>query len=154
LEVLYAIASLAETYWADARRLHPREVVAEFEKTLFNELDLMREAANAAQLKRNFAGSELLYVPEVYWDFCRPNVLTMERIFGILMVRMEALRAAATDIRRLAENGVEIFFTQVFRHNFFHADMHPGNIFVDVTTPLDPKYVAVDFGIVGTLDAR
>ncbi len=154
VEVLYAIAGLAESYWPEAHRLHPVEVVAEFERTLAVELDLMREAANAAQLKRNFAGSDLLYVPEVYWDFCRPNVLTIERIFGIQVDDLEALRAAGTDIKRLAENGVEIFFTQVFRHNFFHADMHPGNIFVDVTDPARPKYMAVDFGIVGTLDAR
>ena len=154
VEVLYAIARLAEAYWPEARRLHPREIVGEFEKTLGNELDLMREAANAAQLERNFAGSDLLYVPKVYWDYCRPNVLTLERIFGVQVDDLPALRAAGTDIRRLAENGVEIFFTQVFRHNFFHADMHPGNIFVDVTDPLAPKYVAVDFGIVGTLDER
>ena len=154
VEVLYAIAELAEHYWPEARRLHPMEVVAEFERTLANELDLMREAANAAQLKRNFDGSELLYVPEVHWDFCRPTVLTMERIFGIQVDDIDALRTAGTDIQRLAENGVEIFFTQVFRHNFFHADMHPGNIFVDVTNPARPKYVAVDFGIVGTLDSR
>ena len=154
VEVLYAIAGLAEKYWTEAHRLHPVEVVAEFERTLAVELDLMREAANAAQLKRNFAGSDLLYVPEVYWDFCRPNVLTIERIFGIQVDDIEALRAAGTDIKRLAENGVEIFFTQVFRHNFFHADMHPGNIFVDATNPTQPKYVAVDFGIVGTLDER
>ena len=154
VELLYSIASLAEAYWPEARRLHPTEIVAEFEKTLANELDLMREAANAAQLKRNFEGSELLYVPDIYWERCRPNVLTMERIFGIQVDDIEALTRAGTDIKRLAENGVEIFFTQVFRHNFFHADMHPGNIFVDVTEPLRPKYVAVDFGIVGTLDAR
>jgi ubiquinone biosynthesis protein len=154
VEVLHAIAALAETYWPDARRLNAREVVAEFEKTLANELDLMREAANAAQLKRNFAGSELLYVPEIYWDYCRQSVLTMERIGGIQVDDMAALRAAGTNIQRLAENGVAIFFTQVFRHNFFHADMHPGNIFVDVTNPDHPKYVAVDFGIVGTLDER
>src|SRR5262245_19247526 len=154
VEVLYAIARLAEAYWPEARRLHPREIVAEFEKTLGNELDLLREAANAAQLERNFAGSDLLHVPQVHWDYCRQNVLTLERIFGIQIDDLVALRAAGTDIRRLAENGVEIFFTQVFRHNFFHADMHPGNIFVDVTEPLAPKYVAVDFGIVGTLDAR
>src|SRR5690606_31757162 len=98
--------------------------------------------------------SALLYVPEVYWDYCRPSVLTMERIFGIQVDDIDALRAAGADIKRLAENGVEIFFTQVFRHNFFHADMHPGNIFVDVTEPAWPKYVAVDFGIVGTLDTR
>jgi ubiquinone biosynthesis protein len=154
VEVLYSIARLAEAYWPEARRLHPGEIIAEFEKTLGNELDLMREAANAAQLERNFAGSDLLYVPKVHWDYCRPNVLTLERIFGVQIDDLAALRAAGTDIKLLAENGVEIFFTQVFRHNFFHADMHPGNIFVDVTHPLAPKYVAVDFGIVGTLDAR
>ena len=154
LEVLYALASLAEDYWSEARRLHPIAVVAEFEKTLHSELDLLREAANAAQLKRNFAGSEMLYVPEVYWDFCRPSVLTLERISGIPINQIDELRRRQTNIRVLAENGVEIFFTQVFRHNFFHADMHPGNIFVDVADPERPKYVAVDFGIVGTLDAR
>ena len=154
VEVLYAVARLAEAYWPEARRLHPREIVGEFEKTLGNELDLMREAANAAQLERNFAGSDLLHVPQVHWDYCRPDVLTLERIFGVQIDDLAALRAAGTDIKRLAENGVEIFFTQVFRHNFFHADMHPGNIFVDVTNPAAPKYVAVDFGIVGTLDER
>ncbi|HEY3517158.1 MAG TPA: ubiquinone biosynthesis regulatory protein kinase UbiB [Gammaproteobacteria bacterium] len=154
VEVLYAIAGLAERYWPEARRLHPVEVVAEFERTLAVELDLMREAANASQLERNFLGSELLHVPEVHWDYCRQNVLTIERVVGIQVDDIDALRAADTDIKRLAENGVEIFFTQVFRHNFFHADMHPGNIFVDVTDPKQPKYVAVDFGIVGTLDER
>jgi ubiquinone biosynthesis protein len=154
VEVLYALAALAEDYWSEARRLHPIAVVAEFEKTLACELDLLREAANAAQLKRNFAGSELLYVPEVYWDLCRPSVLTLERISGVQINQIEELRRRRANIRVLAENGVEIFFTQVFRHNFFHADMHPGNIFVDVTDPERPKYVAVDFGIVGTLDAR
>jgi ubiquinone biosynthesis protein len=154
VEVLYAIAALAEAYWPEAHRLHPVEVVAEFERTLAVEVDLMREAANAAQLKRNFSGSDMLYVPEVYWDYCRPNVLTIERIVGIQIDDIAGLRAAGTDIKRLAENGVEIFFTQVFRHNFFHADMHPGNIFVDVTDPSRPKYAAVDFGIVGTLDER
>ncbi|HET7608541.1 MAG TPA: AarF/UbiB family protein, partial [Gammaproteobacteria bacterium] len=154
VEVLYAIAGLAERYWPEARRLHPVEVVAEFERTLAVELDLMREAANASQLERNFAGSALLHVPEVHWDYCRQGVLTIERIVGIRVDDLDALRAAGADIKRLAENGVEIFFTQVFRHNFFHADMHPGNIFVDVTDPARPKYVAVDFGIVGTLDER
>src|SRR5690606_30796784 len=154
LEVLYAAAALAERYWPEARRLHPTEVVAEFERTLAAEIDLMREAANAAQLKRNFAGSELLYVPTVYWDYCRPNVLVMERIGGIPISHVGELKSRGTNIKRLAENGVEIFFTQVFRHNFFHADMHPGNIFVDVTDPERPRYVAVDFGIVGSLDAR
>jgi ubiquinone biosynthesis protein len=126
-------------------------VVEEFEKTLAWEIDLMREAANASQLKRNFDGSDLLYVPEVHWDLCRRNVLTLERISGIPIGDMKQLTAAGTNIRRLAENGVEIFFTQVFRHNFFHADMHPGNIFVNATEPDRPQYVAVDFGIMGTL---
>ncbi len=154
LEVLYAVAGLAERYWQDGRRLRPVEVVTEFEKTLGRELDLMREAANAAQLRRNFEGSAQLYVPAVYWDYCRPNVLTMERISGIPISDIAALRERGTNIVRLAENGVEIFFTQVFRHNFFHADMHPGNIFVDVKDPDHPRYVAVDFGIVGSLSAR
>jgi ubiquinone biosynthesis protein len=154
LEVLYALAELAQSYWREGRRLRPREIVAEYEKTVIDELDLMREAANASQLKRNFAGSDLLYVPEVYWDYCRLDVMVMERIHGIPISDMERLRAAGTDIKLLAENGVRIFFTQVFRHNFFHADMHPGNIFVMIDDPLKPRYAAVDFGIVGTLDPR
>jgi ubiquinone biosynthesis protein len=154
LEVLYALAELAETYWHEGRRLHPVDVVAEFEKTLHNELDLMREAANAAQLKRNFAGSDQLYVPEVYWDYCRSNVLVMERIHGIPVGDIEALRSRGTNFARLAEIGVDIFFTQVFKHNFFHADMHPGNIFVDASDPENPRYLAVDFGIVGSLSPR
>ena len=154
LEVLYAIAELAQNYWREGRRLRPREIVAEYEKTVLDELDLMREAANASQLKRNFAGSDLLYVPEVYWDYCRLDVMVMERIHGIPISDMERLRASGTDIKLLAENGVRIFFTQVFRHNFFHADMHPGNIFVMIDNPARPRYAAVDFGIVGTLDPR
>ncbi len=154
LEVLYALGELAETYWHEGKRLHPVDVVAEFEKTLYNELDLMREAANASQLKRNFAGSDDLYVPEVYWDYCRPNVLVMERIDGIPVGDIETLRMRGTNFARLAEIGVNIFFTQVFKHNFFHADMHPGNIFVDVKNPDEPRYLAVDFGIVGSLSPR
>ncbi|GAC1461012.1 MAG: ubiquinone biosynthesis regulatory protein kinase UbiB [Steroidobacteraceae bacterium] len=154
LEVLYAIAGLAHRYWAESRRLRPVEIVAEYEKTILDELDLMREAANASQLKRNFVGSDLLYVPEIYWDYCRINVMVMERIHGIPISDLARLRAVGTDIARLAENGVRIFFTQVFRHNFFHADMHPGNIFVMVDEPGNPRYAAVDFGIVGTLDPR
>jgi ubiquinone biosynthesis protein len=154
LEVLYALADLAHRYWREGRRLRPREIVAEYQKTVLDELDLMREAANASQLKRNFAGSELLYVPEVYWDYCRNDVMVMERIRGVPISDLARLRAAGTDIRQLAENGVRIFFTQVFRHNFFHADMHPGNIFVLIDDPLRPRYAAVDFGIVGTLDPR
>jgi ubiquinone biosynthesis protein len=154
LEVLHALADLAQRYWPQGRRLRPREVVAEYEKTILDELDLMREAANASQLKRNFTGSRLLYVPEVYWDFCRTDVMVMERIHGVPISDTAALRAAGTNIAQLAENGVRIFFTQVFRHNFFHADMHPGNIFVLVDDPQHPRYAAVDFGIVGTLDPR
>jgi ubiquinone biosynthesis protein len=154
LEVLGALAALADEYWEDARRLRPTELVSEYRKTIIDELDLMREAGNAAQLKRNFAGSTLLYVPAVYWDYCRSNVMVMERIHGIIVSRMDELRARGTNIAKLAENGVEIFFTQVFRHNFFHADMHPGNIFVQTDDPENPRYAAVDFGIVGTLQPR
>ncbi len=154
LEVLHALAGLAEEYWTESRRLRPREVVVEYEKTILNELDLMREAGNASQLKRNFAGSPLLHVPEVHFDLCRQDVMVMERIRGIPISEVARLRELGTDIPRLAENGVTIFFTQVFRHNFFHADMHPGNIFVDVGDPKNPRYAAVDFGIVGTLDPR
>jgi ubiquinone biosynthesis protein len=154
LEVLAALAALADEYWEDARRLRPLELVGEYRKTILDELDLMREAGNAAQLKRNFAGSTLLYVPAVYWDYCRSNVMVMERIHGIIVSRMEELRARGANIAKLAENGVEIFFTQVFRHNFFHADMHPGNIFVQTDDPENPRYAAVDFGIVGTLQPR
>jgi ubiquinone biosynthesis protein len=154
LEVLHALAELAQRYWAEGRRLRPREIVTEYQKTILDELDLMREAANASQLKRNFAGSELLYVPEIYWDHCRTDVMVMERIHGVPISDLASLKAAGTDIARLAENGVRIFFTQVFRHNFFHADMHPGNIFVLIDDPQRPRYAAVDFGIVGTLDPR
>ena len=153
LDVLYALATLADKYWEPSQRLRPVEVVEEYEKTIIDELDLMREAANTVQLKRNFAGSDLLYVPEIYYDFCRPEVMVQERINGIPISDMDALRKAGTNIQALAENGVEIFFTQVFRHNFFHADMHPGNIFVIVDDPDKPRYAAVDFGIVGTLSA-
>ena len=151
LDVLRWMAGLAKKYWRHGDRLKPDEVVAEYERTIIDELDLMREAANTAQLKRNFQGSDMLYVPEIYWDYCRPEVLVQERIFGTPISDMDALNEAGTNIQLLAENGVEIFFTQVFRHNFFHADMHPGNIFVITTDPDKPKYAAVDFGIVGTL---
>ena len=154
LEVLYLIAGLAEDYWRDGRRLRPREVVAEYERTVLDELDLIREAANATQLKRNFEGSTLLYVPEVYWPLTRREVMVMERIRGVPIRDLATLRARGTDFKVLAENGVQIFFTQVFKHNFFHADMHPGNIFVDVADPKQPRYMAVDFGIIGTLSPR
>lgn len=147
VELLFTIARLASKYWRDGRRLHPVEVVQEYEKTIFDELDLMREAANASQLRRNFLNSEELYVPEIYWDLTRQNVLVMERISGTPIGDIEALRAQGISMKLLGERGVEIFFTQVFKYNFFHADMHPGNIFV---AP-NGRYVAVDFGIMGTL---
>ena len=151
LAVLRMLARLADRYWEHGKRLRPLEVVEEYEHTILDELDLMREAGNTAQLKRNFKGSDMLYVPEIYWDYCRPDVMVQERIYGTPISDIETLREAGTDIKRLAENGVVIFFTQVFRHNFFHADMHPGNVFVIATDPEQPKYAAVDFGIVGTL---
>jgi ubiquinone biosynthesis protein len=147
LGLLYIIADKLQRYWSEGRRLRPLEVVAEFEKTLLDELDLMREAASAAQIRRNFLDSEQLYVPEVHWDHCRKNVMVMERIHGMPIANLDAIRAAGVDMKVLAERGVEIFFTQVFRHNFFHADMHPGNIFVEPSG----RYIAVDFGIVGSL---
>ena len=154
LEVMYTLARLAQRWWPEARRLRPVQVVNEYEKTILNELDLLREAGNAAQLRRNWNGSPLIYVPKVYFDYCRTSVMVMERIRGIPIDDIAALKAAAVNIPKLAANGVEIFFTQVFRDNFFHADMHPGNIFVDATSPESPRYCAVDFGIVGSLEER
>ena len=151
LGVLRLLAGLADRYWEHGKRLRPLEIVDEYEHTILDELDLMREAANTAQLKRNFQASDMLYVPEIYWDYCRPEVLVQERIFGTPISDMDTLREDGTNFQVLAENGVEIFFTQVFRHNFFHADMHPGNIFVLHNDPENPKYAAVDFGIVGSL---
>ena len=154
LEVMHELARIAYHNSATARRLRVMEIVHDYEKTILDELDLMREAANASQLRRNFAGDDSLYVPDVFWDLCRVNVMVMERIRGVPISDMARLRDLGTNIPLLAENGVKIFFTQVFRHNFFHADMHPGNIFVLVDDPARPRYAAVDFGIVGTLDAR
>jgi ubiquinone biosynthesis protein len=147
LGLLYELARFAEKFWNEARRLRPIEVVAEFERTTLDELDLFREAANAAKLRRNFANSDIIYIPEIHWPLTRRKVLVMERIHGIPVGEIEQLKAGGADFKLLAERGVEIFFTQVFRDNFFHADMHPGNIFVD----LPAKYIAVDFGIVGSL---
>jgi len=148
VSLLYAAAGLLEKLFADGRRLRPREVVAEFEKHLEDELDLMREAANCAQLRRNFKDSPLLVVPEVYWDWCARDVMVMDRMEGIPVSQIERLRESGVDIPRLAATGVEIFFTQVFRDGFFHADMHPGNILV---RPGSEQYIALDFGIMGTL---
>ncbi len=145
--LLYELARFAERFWPDAKRLRAKEVVAEFEKTTLDELDLVREAANAAKLRRNFENSPLIYIPEVHWPLTRQKVMVMERIYGIPVGDIEQLKAGGADFKSLAERGVEIFFTQVFRDNFFHADMHPGNIFVE----LPDKYIAVDFGIVGSL---
>lgn len=148
---LFILARAAERVSADARLLHPVDVVADYEKTIYDELDLLREAANASQLRRNFEDSTLLYVPQIYWDWCRPKVLVMERIYGIQVNDLDTLADQRTDMKLLAERGVEIFFTQVFRDSFFHADMHPGNIFVSTVTPWDPRYIAIDCGIVGSL---
>ena len=151
ISLLYIIAEWAARYSSQIRRLRPVEVVEEYEKTIIDEMDLMREAANASQLRRNFENSSDLYVPAIYWDYTRKNVMVMERIYGVPIRNIEKLKEKNTNMERLAELGVEIFFAQVFNHNFFHADMHPGNIFVDTEDPVNPKYIAVDFGIVGTL---
>lgn len=151
INLLYTIAELAEKYSSEARRLHPIEVVQEFDKTLMDELDLTREAANAAEIRRNFDGNKALYIPNIYWDYTRRNVMVMERINGIPVANVDELRKHNVNLKVLSERGVEIFFTQVFRHNFFHADMHPGNIFVSPDNPNDPQYMAIDFGIVGSL---
>ena len=145
--LLYVVAGLVERLFPDGKRLRPREVVAEFEKTVGDELDLIREAANASQLRRNFADGRLLRVPEVFWDWCNREVMVMARIDGIPVNAVEELKRNGIDIKQLAHDGVEIFFTQVFRDGFFHADMHPGNIFV----ARDGRYCGVDFGIMGTL---
>jgi len=148
------LAKLLHNLSSTGKRLRPVEVVAEYEKTIFDELDLQREAANANQLRRNFEGSPDLYIPKVYWDYCAPNVLVMERIYGLNGGDIAGLRAIDANMKVLAERGVDIFFTQVFKHNFFHADMHPGNVFVDVTNPEDPRYISIDFGIVGSLSMQ
>ncbi|WLQ12189.1 ubiquinone biosynthesis regulatory protein kinase UbiB [Hahella aquimaris] len=151
IALMLLVARLVENYWEDGKRLHPVEVVRDYEHTILDELDLQREAANTSQLKRNFAGSELIYIPEVYWEMTHSRVLVMERIYGVPIADVEQLRKANVNMQLLAERGVEIFFTQVFRDSFFHADMHPGNIFVDVSNPASPRYIAIDCGIVGTL---
>jgi ubiquinone biosynthesis protein len=151
VHLLLLIARMIERYSVDGKRLRPVEVVEDYRHTIFDELDLQREAANASQLRRNFLNSPLLYVPEIFWDYTRNNILVMERIHGIPVTDIPALNAQGTDMKKLAERGVEIFFTQVFEHNFFHADMHPGNIFVAEKNPQQPQYIAVDMAIVGSL---
>ena len=151
-ELMLTFAKVLQKWLPDGKRLRPVEVVKEYEKTIVDELDLNREAANGMQLGRNFEGSEALYVPSIYSDYCTKNVLVMERIYGIPISNIEALIEQDTNLRILAERGVEVFFTQVFRDSFFHADMHPGNIFVSRENPQNPQYIAIDFGIVGTLN--
>lgn len=151
LALMDLIAQQVERFLPDGRRLRPVEVVEDYRHTILDELNLQREAANAAQLRRNFDQSPMLYVPKIYWDYCRPTVMVMERIYGIPVTDLAALQAQGTDMKLLAHRGVEIFFTQVFEHNFFHADMHPGNIFVATQHPTRPQYIAVDCAIVGSL---
>lgn len=150
--LMHVAADWLERLWEDGRRLKAKEVVAEFDKYLHDELDLMREAANASQLRRNFAESTLLMVPEMHWDYCSSSVIVMERMHGIPISQTERLREAGVDLSKLSRDGVEIFFTQVFRDGFFHADMHPGNILVSLAPETFGRYIALDFGIVGTLN--
>tara|TARA_B100001063_G_scaffold246940_1_gene288667 strand:+ start:2010 stop:3641 length:1632 start_codon:yes stop_codon:yes gene_type:complete len=152
IAMMMAAAKLVERYAKDGKRLRPVDVIEDYRHTIFGELDLISEAANASQLRRNFNDSDLLYVPEVYWDFCRDNVMVMERIYGTPIGDIDQLIARGTNMKVLAERGVEIFFRQVFKDSFFHADMHPGNIFVAHNDPETPQYIAIDCGIVGTLD--
>lgn len=154
IDLMLFIAKMIERFNSTGKRLRPVEVVEDYEKVIFDELDLGREAANASQLRRNHEGSPDLYVPEVYWDYCTQDVMVMERIHGIPVGQTQRLRDNGINMKVLGERGVEIFFTQVFTHNFFHADMHPGNIFIDDSNPDNPKYIAVDFGIMGTLEAQ
>ncbi len=151
IQLLHLFARLFERYSSEGRRLHPIDIVNDYRTTILDELDLQHEAANASQLRRNFADSDMLYIPEVIWEHTRNNVYVMERISGIPVSDINALNAHNIDIKRLAERGVEIFFTQVFEHNFFHADMHPGNIFVSCENPASPQYICVDMAIVGAL---
>jgi ubiquinone biosynthesis protein len=151
LALLRQLARALARAWPEARRLRPEEVVEDYAHTILGELDFLAEAANTSQLRRNFRASPLLYVPKVHWPLCRENVLVLERIYATPIGDLDALRAAGTDFKVLADRGVETFFTQVFEDNFFHADMHPGNIFVDLTDPKNPSYIAIDCAIIGTL---
>ncbi|MCW8857084.1 MAG: AarF/UbiB family protein, partial [Kangiella sp.] len=152
MQMMHSMAHWAEKYSSEARRLRIIEVVKEYDSTLAREIDLRIEAANTSHLRHNFEGSDLLYVPKIYWDYTRVKMLVMEKISGIPIGNIAALKSSGVDMKALADRGVEIFFTQVFRDSFFHADMHPGNIFVNVTNPQEPQYIAIDCGIMGTLD--
>ncbi|GAB4223311.1 MAG: ubiquinone biosynthesis regulatory protein kinase UbiB [Gammaproteobacteria bacterium] len=151
VELMFLIASLVNRFGRDTKRFRITEVVEEFQKTIFDELDLFREAANASQLRRNFLNSHMLYIPEIYWPYVRKRIMVQEKIQGVPIANVEELKRKGVNFKVLAERGVEIFFTQVFRDCFFHADMHPGNLFVCVENPQDPRYLAVDFGIMGSL---
>ena len=151
IALMYLGAKMTRELWKHGKRLKPVEIVTEFEKTIYHELDLTYEAANASQLRRNFLNSEKMYVPKIYWDYVHHDVMVIERIHGIRISNITELKAANANLKKLAEYGVEIFFTQVLRDSFFHADMHPGNLFVDVSDPENPKYLGVDFGIMGSL---
>jgi ubiquinone biosynthesis protein len=151
LSLMRMLAGWLERISKEARRLKPREVVAEFDMYLHDELDLVREAASAAQLRRNMAGLNLVLIPEMFWDFCHPEVIVMERMVGVPISQVDRLREAGVDIPQLARDGVTIFFTQVFRDGFFHADMHPGNIQVSIAPATFGRYISLDFGIIGTL---
>lgn len=151
ISLLYLVARITKSLWKQGKRARPVELVSEFEQTILDELDLMREAANASQLRRNFTDSNIMYVPKIHWTFTRNDVMVMERIYGVPIADTETLKAKHVNMKKLAERGVTIFFTQVFRDSFFHADMHPGNLFVDITDPENPSYLGVDFGIMGTL---
>ncbi len=151
IKLLQLLAKLVERLHPDGKRLHAIEVVEDYQHTIIDELDLQKEAANTSQLRRNFLDSDSLYVPEVFWDYSAKSVLVMERIYGIPVTNLEELQAQGTNMRKLAERGVEIFFTQVFRDSFFHADMHPGNIFVSREAPDNPKYIGIDCAIIGSL---
>lgn len=152
LHLMYFFARFIHTISSEARRLRLPEVIAEFDKTINNELDLIQEAANGSVLRQNFLNSPILYVPQIYFDYCTKNILVMERIFGVSIGDIDTLKAKQVNLKKLAEHGVTIFFTQVFYHQFFHADMHPGNIFVEVSDPENPKYIGLDFGIMGSLN--
>jgi ubiquinone biosynthesis protein len=151
LALMHSIAALIERFSYDGKRLKPKEVVAGFDTTIHDELDLLREAANCSQLRRNFAGSDKIMIPEIYWDLCHVNVMVMERMYGISIARLDDLKAAGVDLKMLAVDGVEVFFTQAFSHGFFHADMHPGNIMVSLDPATFGRLISLDFGIVGTL---
>ncbi len=154
IDLLKAIAKLAEKFMQGGARIQPLEVVREFESVVFDELDMQREAANASMLRRNFQGSKDLYIPEVYWEWCKRRVMVMERVSGLPVGDIEGLREHGVNLKKLARRGIRVFYTQVFRDNLFHADMHPGNILVDASNPDEPTFIAMDFGIVASLSTK